>query len=281
MRRDRARTGAAPVVEDALLRSLFAEPSDGAAIVDERVTSMHETEAALRRAVQSRDEVLRIVSHDLREPLQCIALTAQQLGEVGSPGPDVASLRKAVDRILRASESMARLIDDLLDIASIEAGRLGLRPAALRADALLRDSLDAHQVQAESRKVVLSLAVVAPVTIVGDQGRILQVLSNLIGNALKLVPAGGVVTMSATDDGDAVRFTVADTGPGIDPEHLLRVFEPFWQGGRPDRRGRGLGLTIARGIVEAHDGRIWLDSELGRGTTVSFTLPKASKPTLT
>lgn len=281
MRRVRARTGAAPVVADALLRSLFAEPQSGAAVVDEGATSRYETEAALRRAVQSRDEVLRVVSHDLREPLQCIALTAQQLGEAGSAGPELPALHKAVDRILRASESMARLIDDLLDIASIEAGRLGLRPAALRADVLLRDSLDAHQAQAESRKVVLSLAAAPPVTIAGDHGRILQVLSNIIGNALKLMPGGGVITMSATDDGDAVRFTVADSGPGIDPEHVARVFEPFWQGGPPDRRGRGLGLTIARAIVEAHGGRIWLDSELGRGTTVSFTLPKASKPALT
>lgn len=281
MRRERSRTGAAPLVEDALLRSMLAEAPDGPTIVEERVTGIHETEAALRRAVQSRDEVLRVVSHDLREPLQCIALTAQQLGEVGDAGPQAPALRKAVDRILRASQSMARLIDDLLDVASIEAGRLGLRPAALRADALLRDSLDAHQAQAESRKVVLSVAAAAPVTIVGDQGRLLQVLSNIIGNALKLVPAGGAITMSAIDDGDVVRFCVSDTGPGIAPEHAPRVFEPFWQGRPSDCRGRGLGLTIAKGIVEAHDGRIWLDSELGRGTTVSFTVPKASPPALT
>lgn len=249
--------------------------------VEEDVTRMHETEAALRRAVQSRDEVLRVVSHDLRDPLQCIALTAQQLGEAGEAGPETPALRKAVDRIMRASHSMARLIDDLLDVASIEAGRLGLRPAALRADALLRESLDAHQAQAGSRGVALSLAAAAPVTIVGDQGRLMQVLSNIVGNALKLTPTGGAITLSASEDGDVVRFTVADTGPGIPSEHVDRVFEPFWQGGLPDRRGRGLGLTIARGIVEAHGGRIWLDSELGRGTAVSFTIPRAARPALT
>jgi signal transduction histidine kinase len=292
MRRERAHTGAAPVIEDPLLRSLFAEAPDGIVVADregvqvpkvvhEDVTGMHETEAALRRAVKSRDEVLRVVSHDLRDPLQCIALTAQQLGEAGDPGPESPALRKAVARILRASHSMARLIDDLLDVASIEAGRLAVRPAALRADALLRESLDAHQAQAQSRSIALSLAAAVPVTIVGDQGRLLQVLSNILGNALKLTPPGGAITMRATDDGDTVRFTVADTGPGIAPEQAPRVFDPFWQGGPPDRRGRGLGLAIARGIVEAHGGRIWLDSELGRGTTVSFTVPKAGKPTLT
>jgi PAS domain S-box-containing protein len=248
----------------------------GALVVDEDVTGLHETEAALRSAVKSRDEVLRVVSHDLRDPLQCIALTAQQIGEQIESGLVPEALRPAVDRLLRSSRSMTRLVDDLLDVASIEAGRLGLRPTALPADVLVRESLDAHEAHAQARGIALTIATETSSTIVADQGRLQQALSNIVGNALKFTPAGGTVAVRADDDADAVRISVVDSGPGIEREHVARVFEPFWQSSHADRRGRGLGLAIAKGIVEAHGGRIWLESELGCGTAVRFTVPKAA-----
>ena len=250
----------------------------GALVVDEDVTGLHETEAALRRAIKSRDEVLRVVSHDLRDPLQCVTLAAQQIGEQIDAGLVPASLRTVVDRLARSSRSMTRLVDDLLDVASIEAGRLGLRPAALRTDALVRDALDTHQAHAQASGVTLTTVSQTSATIEADPGRLQQALSNIVGNALKFTPAGGTVVVRADDDEDAVRFSVADTGPGIGREHVARVFDPFWQSNHADRRGRGLGLAIAKGIVEAHGGRIWLESELGRGTTVCFTVPKATTP---
>lgn len=222
-------------------------------------------------AASSRDEVLRVVSHDLRSPLQCIALTAQQL----ESGLEPQVLHRSVDRILRASRSMARLIDDLLDVASIEAGRLGLRPSPLRPDALVREAIDAHLAQAESQGIALTMAAVTSTTIVGDPGRLQQALSNLVGNALKFTPTGGAVLVCADDDDGFVRISVVDSGPGLLREHVAHAFDPFWQSRPADRRGRGLGLAIAKGIVEAHGGRIWIESELGRGTIVRFTVPKA------
>ncbi len=251
-----------------------AASSAGAVSIMEDV---HETEAALRRAVRSRDEVLRVVSHDLRDPLLCIALTAQQIGEQIEAGLVPEGLRPAVERLLRSSRSMTRLVDDLLDVASIEAGRLGLRPTALPADVLVRESLDAHQAHAHARGIALTIAAETSSTIVADPGRLQQALSNIVGNALKFTPAGGTVAVQADDDTDAVRFSVVDSGPGIGCEQVARVFEPFWQSSH-DERGRGLGLAIAKGIVEAHGGRIWLESELGRGTAVRFTVPRAAPP---
>lgn len=229
-----------------------------------------------RRAESSRDEVLRCVSHELRSPLQSIALTAQQLREKLPSGLEPHVLRVSVDRILRASRSMARLVDDLLDVASIEAGRLGLRPVALRPDALVREAIDALAAQAESQGIALTMAAVTSTTLVGDQGRLQQALSNLVGNALKFTPPGGTVLVCADDDDAFVRFSVVDSGVGLPREQVARAFEPFWQSRLADRRGRGLGLAIAKGIVEAHGGRIWLESEPGHGTIVRFTVPKAT-----
>jgi PAS domain S-box-containing protein len=233
-----------------------------------------------RRAESSRDEVLRSVSHELRSPLQSIALTAQQLGEKLQLGLEPQVLRVSVDRILRASRSMARLVEDLLDVASIEAGRLGLRPVTLRPDTLVREAIDAFTAQAESQGIALTMAAVTATALVGDQGRLLQALSNLVGNALKFTPPGGTVLVCADDDDDGfVRISVVDSGPGLPREQVARAFEPFWQSRLADRRGRGLGLAIAKGIVEAHGGSIWLESEPGRGTIVRFTVPKATSGT--
>jgi signal transduction histidine kinase len=143
---------------------------------------------------------------------------------------------------------------------------------------MVRECIDLYEAQAAAGGVVLTMGSRDGSPIRADHDRLLQALSNLVGNALKFTPAGGTVSLHVDDDGDAVRISVVDSGPGIGREHIARVFEPFWQSSQADRRGRGLGLAIAKGIVEAHGGRIWLESELGRGTTVCFTVPKATEP---
>ena len=241
------------------------------------MTGLHELKEGLRRAVASRDEILRVVSHDLRSPLQSIVLGTEAIKDQAATGA-TAEIGKTADRILRVCQRMARLTDDLLDMVSLDAGRLGLHPTTLDLDALLRESIDMHKAHAASVGVSLTTDTSAGSSIWADRDRLLQALSNLVGNALKFTPAGGTVSLHLADDGDAIRVSVVDSGPGIPAEELARAFDPFWQSKPTDRRGRGLGLAIAKGIVEAHGGRIWLESQLGRGTTVSFTVPKASPP---
>lgn len=247
----------------------------GAVVINEDVTALHEIEESLRRAVASRDEILRVVSHDLRGPLQSIVLGTQAIKSQAAMGA-TAEIGKTADRILQACQRMARLTDDLLDIASMDAGRLSLHLTTLDLDVLVRESIDMYRAHAISVGISLAADTCEGSWIRADHDRLLQALSNLVGNALKFTPAGGTVSLHAADDvGDAIRVSVVDSGPGIPADQIARVFDPFWQSKPTDRRGRGLGLAIAKRIVEAHGGRIWLESELGRGTTVSFTVPKA------
>jgi signal transduction histidine kinase len=174
--------------------------------------------------------------------------------------------------IVRSAESMEYLIRDLLDVARIEAGQLRVSARPYDAARLVRDAADLFTPLAAGRGI--HLVAVPPERaprVRADPDRALQVFSNLVGNALKFTPREGVVTIGATEAGDDVRFWVRDTGPGIAEADFPRLFERFWQGkGRRD--GAGLGLPIARGIVEAHGGRMWVESEVGVGTTVHFTL---------
>lgn len=249
----------------------------GAVVVNEDVTGLHEIEESLRRAVGSRDEILRVVSHDLRSPLHSIVLGTQAIKGQAAAGA-TAEIGKTADRILRVCQRMAKLTEDLLDVASMDAGRLSLHLTTLDLDVLVRESIEMHKAHATSVGVSLTTDASAGWSIRADHDRLLQALSNLVGNALKFTPAGGLVSLHVADDGDAVRVSVVDSGPGIPADQLARVFDPFWQSKPTDRRGRGLGLAITKGIVEAHGGRIWLESELGRGTTFSFTVPKVPPP---
>jgi PAS domain S-box-containing protein len=241
------------------------------------ITYRKSIEEALVRALATRDEVLGIVAHDLRNPLSLIMTMANvmklRLGNQSDrPGrePDV---------ILRAANHMKQLIEDLLDVALVEAGRLRVDFAALLAADLVRDAVEMQRPLAEASGVAISLEVDPDVrTVWGDRRRLLQVLENLIGNATKFTqPGGRIVVRVGTKNADVV-FCVTDTGVGIAPDAVPHVFDRFWQATTSARRlGAGLGLPITKGIVEAHGGRIAVDSELGRGTTFSFTIP-ASEP---
>jgi PAS domain S-box-containing protein len=232
------------------------------------------------RAAQLRDEMVSVVSHDLRNPLGVVAMSASLLTD--GEGGDALSHRQArsVDMIRRAAEQMTQMVEDLLDVARIESGGLALARVPVPAGALLADAAELLRPQAEAGGVALEVRGPADAGEVSvDAERLRQVFSNLVGNALKFTPAGGTVTLSAArgEDG-AVRFCVRDTGSGIPAEHLPLVFDRFWQARRMDRRGLGLGLPIVKGIVEAHGGRVWAESEPGHGAAFWFTVQAGPPP---
>ncbi len=231
---------------------------------------------AARDAVAARDRLLAVVSHELRDPLNSIALSIRLLEESAL---DPALRKRSLTNARRAAERANRLIEDLLDVAQIESGNLAMERKALAADALVDEAVQAFQEAAGVGSVVLEREVAAGVgRVLGDRDRIGQVFSNLLRNALKATPPGGRITVAAEAAGDAVRFSVVDTGAGIDPDELPHLFESFWQGRKELRGGAGLGLGIARGIVEAHGGRIWVESGgTGAGSAFRFTLPAAEK----
>ena len=226
-----------------------------------------------QQAVGTRDEVLGVVSHDLRNPLNTILMATVLLS-------DLANERRSgtvqwLDVIRRAAEQMSRMIGDLLDVSSIEAGRFSIDPAAHPAAALMEEARTMLQPLAAAEKIALECSAAdgtPPVWVDSDQ--VLRVLSNLVGNAIKFTPAGGSITVRAEPLDDEVCFSVTDTGPGIPAEHVGHVFDRYWQARRGDRRGAGLGLAIAQGIVTAHGGRIWVESPPGSGATFRFTVPR-------
>ncbi len=230
---------------------------------------------AAQRATRARDDILGIVAHDVRTPLSTILLATKvlerQLADEG-----MSSGMSSVRTIQRSFERANRLIQDLLDVTRIEGGALTVARGEIPARQLLLDALEAEQLLAANASIALRLdAAEGLPPIVGDRDRLLQVFENLVGNAIKFTPAGGSVTLGATARTGEVLFRVADTGAGMSPESLARVFERFWQEGRASRHGAGLGLAICKGLVEAHGGRIWAESEPGRGTTFYFTVPRA------
>jgi signal transduction histidine kinase len=223
---------------------------------------------AAREAIQSRDDVLAVVAHDLRNPLNAILLNIALLHE---PGRDAMRVGATIDR---AARRMDRLIQDLLDVARIESGRLTIERDCVATGKLLADIVETQRASAAAAAIDLELS--APGTlpdIWADRDRVSQIFENLIGNAARFTPRGGLITVGATPRDAEVLFWVADTGAGIAPEHHQHVFDRFWQGRSMRRGGAGLGLPIVKGFVEAHGGRIWLESVPGRGTTFFFTLP--------
>ncbi len=224
-------------------------------------------------ANQLRDQVLGVVAHDLRNPLSLIRLQVEALER--QPGEPERRSTRPQQVILRAADRMNRLIQDLLDVAQLEAGQLGLERIPMSATTFLSETVDSLRTLAQSTSLVLDVDRDLP-DICGDHDRLCQVLENLIGNAIKFTPAGGRITVSARARDRDVLYSVADTGRGIAPENLPHVFDRFWQA-KKGAHGAGLGLPIARGIVEALGGQIWAESTPGRGTTFLFTVPIARR----
>jgi signal transduction histidine kinase len=223
-------------------------------------------------AARAREEILSVVSHDLRNPLGAIMMGATTL-LVGDPPPRV---RTSAERIQRQAERMARLIEDLVDFAGIQAGKLALERGHHPPEAILTTTSDIFGPIAQERGLKLETRVTPGLPAVAcDSDRAVQVLSNLVSNALKVTPKGGAIAIGAEPKGDRIVFYVRDTGPGIAPDELPNLFERYWRG-KHSYKGTGLGLSIARGIVDAHGGRIWAESSVGAGSTFYFSLHESS-----
>lgn len=230
-----------------------------------------EARARAERAAENQKQLLAIVSHDLRNSLGVVMMAASAVLWHDAP----PSIRRHVGMIRRAGNHMNALISDLLDAASVEAGAFHVvRADELAVGALVDESLELARPVAEERSITLVRDVTDDVRIVCHRERLLQVLNNLIGNALRFTPEGGTITVCARATPDAVEVSVADTGPGIVPDQLARIFERYARGPREAGRGSGLGLYIAKGIVQAHDGTISVESRPGRGATFRFTIPR-------
>jgi PAS domain S-box-containing protein len=243
------------------------------------ITEQVELHRRLQRAVRARDDTVGVVAHDLRNPVSAVKMLSSALLQ----RDDIENLpAEAVEqlRLIRAASlQMDRLIQDLLDVTRVETGRLTLDQQPVTTVALLEGALGTLRplVKEAGLKLVVDLPATLP-TVHADPERIGQVLSNLVGNAIKFTRQGGTITVEANEDGDAVRISVSDTGVGISKEQLPHVFDRFWQSQQSTirSRGAGLGLPIARGIIQAHGGRIWAESEIGRGATFRFTLPTST-----
>jgi signal transduction histidine kinase len=224
----------------------------------------------------TRDEFLGMVSHDARTLLGGIALQATLLKR--SAAEDEAGRRtvQGLLKIERFTSLLNRLLGDLLDVASIEAGKFRVVPALQEVTALVRESVETFQPLATAQGLSLSVEIRGePLMAKFDYERILQVLANLLSNAIKFSKTGGRVSIRVESLGPEVHCSVTDTGAGIPSHQLNAVFERFWQVLSGDRRGQGLGLFISKCIVESHGGRIWAESQPGVGSTFTFTLPGA------
>jgi signal transduction histidine kinase len=225
-----------------------------------------------QRATKTREDVLAIVSHDLKNPVATISLVEHLLRRFERL--DRNKLIEFADKIQRAVDKMQSLIADLLDFANMQNGTFSVETKAGALNQLVIPVVDSMKVLAESKQqtVAIDLPAHLPEVMV-DAHRISQVISNLLGNAIKFTPEGGTIRISAHQQGKAVVVSVLDTGPGIPSEFLSKVFDRFWHIHGTKQAGTGLGLSIAKGIVDAHGGKIWAESELGKGTSFCFTLP--------
>jgi two-component system, chemotaxis family, sensor kinase Cph1 len=230
-----------------------------------------------QRAVMARDELIAVVSHDLRNPLSVIRLQAQALLESSAvDAPAVKELREGAERTQRAAEQMSSLIDNLLDLEAIDTGRLRLRTQPIDVRPTVDAALETLRPLADAAGLKLVTKVDAGLRMQADSDRFYQVLSNLIGNAVKFTPSGGRIAVGATATGDKVTFSVEDTGPGIPRDQLASLFIRHGrEQSEGDREGIGLGLFVVKGIVDAHGGEIRARSAPGHGATFVFTLPRA------
>jgi len=223
--------------------------------------------AAATRAAKLRDDMLGVVAHDLRNPLAAIVTLAAVLRRTGAD-------EEVVTEIEHAAKRMSRLIQDIIDVTRLEAGRFTLEQAKVSVSELLSEALEEqrHLASASSLECLLDTTIAVP-DIWADHDRLLQVFENLVGNAIKFTKPGGRITLGVRAREGDVLFWVADTGRGIEPDQLAHVFDRFWQAPGAKRRGAGLGLPIVKGIVETHGGQVWVESTSGQGSTFFFTVP--------
>ena len=246
---------------------------DKAGALERTTASEHAARSVAEAAVATREELLAIVSHDLRNPLNVIVNCACVLQKTSRDGSEGDRVHKAAETILRATDRMVRLIADLLDLAQIQAGKLAIEQTPQDAAGLIHEGVETLRPLAAIKNLQLGGMCSKGLQVHCDRERVLQILSNLVGNAIKFTPEGGSIFIEAQAIGLEARFSVRDTGQGISAAELPRIFDRFWQSQSKNHAGIGLGLSIVKGLVEAHGGHPWVESKLGTGTTFFFTLP--------
>ena len=218
------------------------------------------------------------MSHDLRNPIGAILSSAEMLMDHTSMIAIGDDAKRWIDMIRRNAQTSLRLISDILDMERIVEGKLSLQIAQQRIDDLIREIVESHAHVASSKHITLKAS---PINVDGlvncDKDRVAQILSNLISNALKFTPNGGVINVSAEETQNEITVSVSDTGPGIPEEQKNRIFERFAQIGNRNRSGLGLGLYISKTLIESHHGKLWVTSTNGKGSTFWFTLPKVNE----
>lgn len=228
---------------------------------------------SLTQAIRSRDDVLSVVAHDLQNPINVISIAASMLLQRAAD----SAARRPLERIIRGAQRADRMIRDLLEINAIESGRFSIQRGRMEPADLILAAMESQQSLAADASVIIATDLSPELPLVeADEERLLEVLENLIGNAVKFTSPGGSVTIGATQRADAILVSVKDTGAGIPPDQLPHIFDRFWQAKKAHRRGTGLGLTICKAIVEAHGGQIWAESTPGAGTAMFFTIPATS-----
>lgn len=256
--------------------AFFEEIADRCAVAIDNADLYQRAQAA----AHSRELVLSIVSHDIRNPMANIDLSLQMLNASVHSGVMAAAVvpsevvKKTVSRIKSSLQSMDRLIADLLDFGKIQAGTLSVKMEPVEVSALVHTAVEPFEEKCRQKNLKLITQIDDGVSFVRcDSVRLIQVLWNLIGNSLKFTPSGGEIRLSATLESDKVHFVVSDTGCGVNREELGKIFERFWQSKEAAELGYGLGLSIAKGIVVSHGGKIWAESTKGRGTEIHFSIP--------
>jgi signal transduction histidine kinase len=250
--------------------ALAEEVARRAAIAVDRARLHRQTE----RAVRARENILNIVSHDLRGPLNTLIMSAALLTEDLAAAGTTATGTKALQMIQRSAGRMERMVGDLLDTASIDSGRLAIVKEEQVLQALVEEAILSTKSDASRKSLQLEVQLQKQeIRVPCDRGRIVQVLSNLIGNAIKFTKKGGSIIVSAEPRETEIRVAVSDTGAGIEPAQLPLVFDRLFQANEAISIGTGLGLYISKGIIETHGGVLWVESELGKGSTFFFTLP--------
>jgi signal transduction histidine kinase len=260
------------------LSRLCAHALDRANLYDSEKRARAEAEAVRR----GRENLLTVVSHDLRNPLSAIATTASILTKTEWTQENAGKIQKCADNILRATYRADRLIADLLDLAKMESGRLVVESGVYDLNSIIKESVDVLLPLASRKELALRTALPPSSPVVRcDRERVLQVLSNLLGNALKFTSPGDSIDVVCEEIDGAARVSVSDSGCGIAETEKPHIFERYWQAKSGVHDGIGLGLSIARGLIEAQAGRIWVESQLDRGATFYFTLPLQSGTALT
>ncbi len=252
-------------------------PVQGQDEVAQLADAFNQMAESLARAEEARRNQTADVAHELRTPLTVIQGTLEAMLD-GVYSADRENLQAA----LTQTRTLSRLVEDLRLLALADAGQLRLHTAPLDLVPFLREIVEAYRPQAQEQRASLELETPPSLaSIEADRDRLAQVMGNLLSNALRYAPEGGHITVRARSEGGEVIVSVADDGPGIPPQELPHLFERFWRGDRARRQatgGSGLGLTIARSLVEAHGGRIWAESVEGQGSTFAFALPVSPKP---